>query len=63
MKIFFDPTVAIYSKQHLPYLICSAILSILLFFLPILLLYLYPTHVYTATEVEAKNISDLNMLE
>ena len=45
-KLFFDPTVAIYSKQHLPYLICSAILSVVLFFLPMLSLCLYPTRVF-----------------
>ena len=44
--LYADPIIRMYSKQHLPYLLCSILLLTLLFALPTLLLCLYPTKIF-----------------
>ena len=44
--LYTDPTIRLYSKQHLPYLLSSILLLIMFFFLPTLLLCLYPTKIF-----------------
>ena len=44
--LYADPIIRMYSKQHLPYFLCSILLLTLLFALPTLLLCLYPTKIF-----------------
>ena len=44
--LYADPVIRAYSKQHLPYLLSSSLLLIMLFGLPTLLLCLYPTKIF-----------------
>ena len=45
-SLYFDPTIRSYSKQHLPYLLCSASCLVVFFLIPTSLLCLYPTKVF-----------------
>jgi hypothetical protein len=45
-SLYADPTIRMYSKQHLPYLLGSISLSLVFFALPTLLLCLYPTRIF-----------------
>ena len=44
--LYTDPTIHMYSKQHLPYLLSSAVLLTIFFAVPTLLLCLYPTKIF-----------------
>ena len=44
--LYSDPFIRPYSKQHLPYLLCSASFLVVFFLTPTLLLCLYPTKVF-----------------
>ena len=44
--LFTNPTICEYSKQHLPYFLSSALLQIMFFAVPTLLLCLYPTKIF-----------------
>ncbi len=44
--LYADPTIRMYSKQHLPYLLGSTSLLLVFFIVPTLLLCLYPTRIF-----------------
>ena len=44
--LYADPVICMYSKQHLPYFLCSFLLLTIFFALPTLLLCLYPTKIF-----------------
>ena len=44
--LYSDPTVVVYSSEHIPYLVVALIMCFLLAICPALLLCLYPTRLY-----------------
>ena len=44
--LYADPRIRMYSKQHLPYFLCSTVLLVTFFAVPTLLLCLFPTKIF-----------------